>query len=88
MRWGDENVHFVQSYRVSELQFATSVENGHLMASLPRGVGKLMLVLALERHVNDRSGALLSAERLATRRAIVAAPLLAHTVYRGTQLYA
>lgn len=74
MRWGDENTHFVQSYRVSELHFETTVENGHLMVRLPRGVGKLLLVLALERHVNERKGERHSAARLAERRAIVAMP--------------
>lgn len=74
MHWGDENTHFVQSYRVSELHFATTVENDHLMVSLPRGVGRLLLVLALERHVHRRTGERFSAARLAERRAIIATP--------------
>jgi uncharacterized membrane protein len=59
---------------VSEVHFATTVENDHLMVSLPRGVGRLLLVLALERHVNQRRGERFSVARMAERRAIVATP--------------
>ena len=71
LRWGDENTHLVQAYRLSELNFATSVADGGMSVSLPRGVGKLMLVLALEHRANPGGE---SAGRLARMRAIEASP--------------
>jgi uncharacterized membrane protein len=87
MHWGDENTHFVQAYRVSELHFATAVENDHLMVSLPRGVHRLLLVLALERHVNQRNGVRFSVAKLAGRRQITADPHDRRTVGLANATY-
>jgi hypothetical protein len=36
LRWGDENTHLVQAYRVSELNFATTVADGRMSIKIGR----------------------------------------------------
>ncbi|HEY8518094.1 MAG TPA: DUF2142 domain-containing protein [Candidatus Binatia bacterium] len=48
LRWGDENTHLIQAYRLSELNFTLLPAMKATRVELPRGVGKLLLTRSLE----------------------------------------
>jgi hypothetical protein len=54
LRWGDENTHFIQAYRLSELNFALRPALRGTWTELPRGVGKLLVARAFERRRSRR----------------------------------
>ncbi|MEW6270048.1 MAG: DUF2142 domain-containing protein [Thermodesulfobacteriota bacterium] len=48
LRWGDENTHFIQAYRLSELSLALRPALRGTYTELPRGVGRFLMGRAFE----------------------------------------
>lgn len=52
--WGDENTHFLHSYRLAQLRFDLTPRDDRMTIALPRGVGQLQLLYGLDRALRER----------------------------------
>lgn len=68
--WGDENTHFLHSYRLALLRLDLSRQDDRMTIELPRGVGKLQLLFGLDRLLRERGTGKLTASQVLDRLGI------------------
>ncbi|MBY0279534.1 DUF2142 domain-containing protein [Candidatus Binatia bacterium] len=68
--WGDENTHFLHSYRLALLRFDLSRQDDRMTIELPRGIGKLQLLFGLDRLLRERGTGELTASQVLDRMSV------------------